>query len=536
VRAQPSSEQGKRTAPIMSTGHIVAFLFQHIGHQIDYCDLIIDDQNVHKGAVTKRFEVALQETRQQLRESALDKQIRLVYNTRHLLTHCTAREEREQLMERPAMVATGVPQLDTILGGGIVERSLLLLCGPPGSGKTVLASQIMSAAVDRGERVLLVTIFSEPQAKLITHLRSLRFFRPETLGASIKLLNLQHQLLTNLDTVADTLVREAHEHGASLVMLDGLNGVLLGSVEPLAPYRFLYNISAKLGMLGSSTIMTLALAPGAELEHPELTAADTIVALSQEHVAVTGRVLRVIKHRGAKPLLGEHRFRIDGDGVRCFARLESLAQPGNVEVADARAAFGLPELDAAMNGGPNHATSTLLRGAGGAAKSLGLRWLLDGLAAQQRAAFVSLREPERRQLHSSTAETVLQQAASEGRLLLRSYHGSELLPDQLAHELLDELSGTTRWRVLIDGVGELTPLLAAEGRGRRFWAALLAELRIRNATTLLLDDRLQAAAELATLTDNRLHIRRRQASIYCSVHDMRFSRFDRQPVALTAPG
>jgi len=42
-------------------------------------------------------------------------------------------------------LATGVPGLDVILGGGLPEFSFNLIIGPPGSGKTTLAHQIMFA-------------------------------------------------------------------------------------------------------------------------------------------------------------------------------------------------------------------------------------------------------------------------------------------------------------------------------------------------------------------------------------------------------
>lgn len=38
---------------------------------------------------------------------------------------------------------TGVPGLDTVLGGGLPEYSFNLVAGPPGCGKTTLAHQIM---------------------------------------------------------------------------------------------------------------------------------------------------------------------------------------------------------------------------------------------------------------------------------------------------------------------------------------------------------------------------------------------------------
>ncbi|MDQ3068074.1 MAG: AAA family ATPase, partial [Actinomycetota bacterium] len=41
---------------------------------------------------------------------------------------------------------TGVPELDLILGGGVPVGSLVVLAGAPGTGKTILATQICFAA------------------------------------------------------------------------------------------------------------------------------------------------------------------------------------------------------------------------------------------------------------------------------------------------------------------------------------------------------------------------------------------------------
>lgn len=43
------------------------------------------------------------------------------------------------------LLTTGVPGLDQVLGGGLPEFSFNLIMGPPGSGKTTLAHQIMFA-------------------------------------------------------------------------------------------------------------------------------------------------------------------------------------------------------------------------------------------------------------------------------------------------------------------------------------------------------------------------------------------------------
>jgi len=63
-------------------------------------------------------------------------------------------------------VETGVSGLDEMLGGGIPEKSIILLCGGPGSGKTIMTLQYMMTAVNRGEPVVYVSL-EEPMEKKI---------------------------------------------------------------------------------------------------------------------------------------------------------------------------------------------------------------------------------------------------------------------------------------------------------------------------------------------------------------------------------
>jgi DNA repair protein RadA/Sms len=57
----------------------------------------------------------------------------------------------------PPRLSTGLPDLDRVLGGGLVPGSVLLLAGPPGIGKSTLLLQWLAAMADVGHRGLLVS-------------------------------------------------------------------------------------------------------------------------------------------------------------------------------------------------------------------------------------------------------------------------------------------------------------------------------------------------------------------------------------------
>lgn len=60
--------------------------------------------------------------------------------------------------------ATGIDGLDEMLGGGVPNKSITLLCGGPGVGKTILTLQYMMTAVERGEPCVYLSL-EEPMDK-----------------------------------------------------------------------------------------------------------------------------------------------------------------------------------------------------------------------------------------------------------------------------------------------------------------------------------------------------------------------------------
>jgi circadian clock protein KaiC len=68
-------------------------------------------------------------------------------------------------------IPTGVPRLDTMLGGGYYRGSSILVTGAPGVAKTTLAGSLAQESCARGERVLFLS-FDEPAAQIVRNLSS----------------------------------------------------------------------------------------------------------------------------------------------------------------------------------------------------------------------------------------------------------------------------------------------------------------------------------------------------------------------------
>lgn len=55
-------------------------------------------------------------------------------------------------------IKTGVPGLDKMLNGGLIEGRPYLVIGGPGAGKSILAVQFLMVSISRGESALYVTL------------------------------------------------------------------------------------------------------------------------------------------------------------------------------------------------------------------------------------------------------------------------------------------------------------------------------------------------------------------------------------------
>ncbi len=69
-------------------------------------------------------------------------------------------------------LSSGIAELDKLLGGGIPEGDSVLVAGPSGTGKSVLATQFVAAGLARGEGAIIV-VFEERPAEYARRARSL---------------------------------------------------------------------------------------------------------------------------------------------------------------------------------------------------------------------------------------------------------------------------------------------------------------------------------------------------------------------------
>jgi circadian clock protein KaiC len=438
------------------------------------------------------------------------------------------------------LLATGVPNLDAVLGGGIRQGAVAMVIGAPGAGKTVLVQQIAFNHARAGAGVLYLTGYSETHDKLIQYDASMGFFDPDLVGEQLQILSLAELMEEGADTTEDAIVEAARVHHASLVVLDGF-----ASMRRLLPTdaaaRFVYSLGAKLALLGATTLIAVEGDVDNPAHHGELTVSDVVLALREVRQGTWARrLLHVVKVRGAKPLNGIHPFTISDEGIHIYPRFESVVPVSRASWDAGRVGFGIPDLDERLGGGLTIGTATLVAGSPGTGKTLmGLHLVVEGARVGEAGLFVGFMESaEQLRAKARTFGLDLEQAEAAGLVRLLMFPGYDVNADQVAEELRADVEARGVRRLVVDSSTELERAIFTEERKPNFLAALVNYVRAQRVTAVMMMDVPKivgpeldlTSSPLAVFAENLLLLRhvelRGEIRMILAVLKMRFSRHD----------
>ncbi|MCP3161810.1 ATPase domain-containing protein [Myxococcus qinghaiensis] len=388
----------------------------------------------------------------------------------------------------PQNFDTGIPSLNVLLAGGLPARQSIIVTGTPGSGKTVLCSQVAFAAAARGIPVVVATVTSEPHDKLMDALSGFSFHRPELLGDMMFLISAYSALKRGAKEARDLLLQTVRERGARLLFIDGLRSIRDLWQDEARLREFLYELGIGLAALNCIGLFTTEYPLPRLMELPEATTMDGIVGLSiQAQGSRRLRRVEVMKLRGRPHLLGEHVMRITTDGVDFLPRLEAtLPDVEDAPLENERMGFGLPELDAMMYGGFPSNSTTLIAGSMGIGKTLMASYFaLDGARRGERSLIVSFFDsPQRVIARARRVGLDMQPAFESGMLEVIQELPAEAEADILVRRILQHIEERGVKRVVLDGLAELELSIMESGRRRVFLAALALRLRQLGVTSV----------------------------------------------------
>ncbi|TMJ20649.1 MAG: circadian clock protein KaiC [Alphaproteobacteria bacterium] len=209
--------------------------------------------------------------------------------------------------------------INALLGGGVERGSSVLVLGPAGTGKSLLALTFVVGAARRGERSAMF-VFDEEMGLL--------FNRALGLGIDLqKMVDAGELVIEQVDATElspgelSSRVRTCvEEHGARTVIIDSLNGYQMAMPEETQLVLHMHELLQYLNRQGATTFLTVAQhGLVGDMKSPvDVTyLADTVILL--RYFEAAGRVRRaisVVKKRTSRHEDTIREYRIGADGIK----------------------------------------------------------------------------------------------------------------------------------------------------------------------------------------------------------------------------
>jgi circadian clock protein KaiC len=151
-------------------------------------------------------------------------------------------------------IASGVGELDAMLGEGIELGTSTLIVGAAGTGKSTLAAQFVASAASRGEHAAMF-IFDEASHTLLTRAAGLGIDLASHVGAGRVTLQQVDPAELSPGEFAHAIGQAVDRHRATIVVIDSLNGYLNAMPEERFLIVQLHEMLTFLGQAGVATIL-----------------------------------------------------------------------------------------------------------------------------------------------------------------------------------------------------------------------------------------------------------------------------------------
>ena len=126
-------------------------------------------------------------------------------------------------LRRPRRLSIGIPELDKMMNGGLLQGDSLLVAGPSGTGKSALATQFIAEGLRRGEPAIMALFEERPEGYMDRAASlGLHFRTPEKKG-KLEILYLR-PLDLSVDEITQEILDAVKRVGAKRLVIDSLVG------------------------------------------------------------------------------------------------------------------------------------------------------------------------------------------------------------------------------------------------------------------------------------------------------------------------
>ena len=371
-------------------------------------------------------------------------------------------------------LATGVPGLDQILGGGLPEFSFNLIAGTPGAGKTTLAQQIMFALSGSDRSALYFTVVGEPPLKMLRYQQQFTFFDVARVNESVRYVNLSQEMVTrSLEKLLARIVQEVETTNPGVVIVDSFRTVAQAAERAqngdLDLQYFVQQLAVRLTGWEATTFLVGEYDPSEAEQNPVFTVADGVLWLLQslDRNSMVRKV-QVMKMRGQAPIPGLHTFRITDDGVQVFPRVivgtEAKPRPavaGATRKPRERLSLGIKGLDEMVGGGIPAGYSVLLAGPSGSGKSvLATEFIIEGARHDEPGIIAVFEKRPAEYPQAGPSGRRFERFVRERKVGIIHTRPLDLSIDEMLHEIVEAIHRLKARRLVIDSLSGFELALA----------------------------------------------------------------------------
>ena len=369
-------------------------------------------------------------------------------------------------------LATGVPGLDEILGGGLPEFSFNLIAGAPGAGKTTLAQQIMFTLAGPDRPALYITVAGEPPLKMLRYQQQFTYFDAARVNESVRYVNLSQDIVNGrLDQLLARIVQEVEATNPRVVIVDSFRSVVQAAEgtdnAALNLQHFVQQLAVRLTGWEATTFL-IGEYLAAEIEqNPVFTVADGLLWLYQslDRNSIV-RKMQVMKLRGQAPIPGLHTFRITNDGMQVFPRMivgpqEKSSGTRSKKASPDRLSIGVKKLDDMLGGGIPTGHSVLIAGPSGSGKSvLATDFIMEGARHGEPGIIAVFEKRPHEYTQTGQGGAEFTQMVRERKVGIIHTRPLDLSIDETLHDIVTAIGALKARRVVIDSLSGFELALA----------------------------------------------------------------------------
>ncbi|WP_340101898.1 ATPase domain-containing protein [Salinibaculum salinum] len=407
-------------------------------------------------------------------------------------------------------VSSGISGLDELLHGGFVSGRMYLVCGEPGTGKTLLGMHFLEVGMDNDETVLCIH-GEESRDEILLN------------GAKVGI-DLQDAQFLDLGPNSEFFTEDRNydlvEPGA--VDRDQYTADIHDAIEEINPDRVVLDPITQLRYIeanehqfrkrilsfmrflkerDTTVIGTATLSSDTGYQTEMRSLSDGVIQLSHTD---RGRRLRVAKHRGFGQRDGSHGLAIRDNGVEVFPSLIPEQLDNTLDTCRLRS--GIDNLDDLLGGGLERGTVTFISGPTGVGKTTTATQFLAEAANQGMDSIAYLFE-EGTDTFTHRSESMgipLSDLREQGAVSLRAVEPLAQSAEEFAQTVNREIDRTGSEVVLIDGIdGYKMSIQGTDATLVEKIHALTRHLKNRDVSVIITDEVSQITG-MSTATSTNL--------------------------------